>query len=370
MKKCFLLQFFEEQTIMKLYSALGLLNKRSVPPQIYRHLSFISYLRYDSCVPTRVLHLKLDESSSSSRVLRSSITKREFTSFMSQVKELRSASGAPIVDCKKALTETGGDIDKSLDWLRQHGSAKASKKLGDREADEGLVACAVSEDRRSASIVKISSETDFAGKSDAFVSLACHVANATLSSNASGDLDPKSSVLKLEYKSKSVQTALEEAIVALRENLGVKKAIKLTTEDDGLLAAYVHGKANVNKDAGLAAAVVEISGTGIESNFEAANDIGKKLAMHIVAAKPTYLSSECIPKDIIEKERAIFESQVADSAKTPEVIEKIINGRMRKFYSEVCLVDQEHLIEEGNPRVSKLLKDKELSVGCFEILSI
>jgi elongation factor Ts len=229
---------------------------------------------------------------------------------MSQVKELRTSSGAPIVDCKKALDETGGDIEKSLDWLRKNGTAKASKKLGDREAEEGLVSCAVSKDGKSASIVQVSSETDFAGKSDAFVGLACHVAGATLSSSSSGDLDTESSVLGLEFESKSVQTVMEEAIVAIRENLGVKKAVKLTTGDDGLLVAYVHGKADGSSDAGLAAAVVEISGEGMERKTELANQIGKKLAMHIVAAKPAYLNSECIPEDVIEKEKNILKSQV------------------------------------------------------------
>lgn len=214
------------------------------------------------------------------------------------------------MDCKKALDETGGDIEKSLDWLRKNGTAKASKKLGDREAEEGLVSCAVSKDGKSASIVQVSSETDFAGKSDAFVGLACHVAGATLSSSSSGDLDTESSVLGLEFESKSVQTAMEEAIVAIRENLGVKKAVKLTTGDDGLLVAYVHGKADGSSDAGLAAAVVEISGDGMEHKTELANQVGKKLAMHIVAAKPAYLNSECIPEDVIEREKTILKSQV------------------------------------------------------------
>lgn len=289
---------------------------------------------------------------------------------MSQVKELRSASGAPIVDCKKALMETGGDIEKSLDWLRQHGTAKASKKLGDREADEGLVACAVSEDGKSASIVKISSETDFAGKSDVFVDLACHVAGATLRSSLSGNLDPKSSVSSLEFESKSVRTALEEAIVIIRENLGVKKAVRLTTGGDGLLVAYVHGKAGRNSNAGLAAAVVEISGEGIAKNTEFAINVGKKLAMHVVAAKPVYLSSNCIPEEVIEKEKDILKSQVADSNKSPEVVERIINGRMQKFYSEVCLTEQEHMVEEGNPKVATLLNEKDLAVRSFELLSV
>lgn len=289
---------------------------------------------------------------------------------MSQLKELRSVSGAPIVDCKKALTEMEGDMEKSLDWLRQHGTAKASKKLGDREADEGLVACAVSEDGKSASIVKISSETDFAGKSDAFVGLACHVAAATLNSSSSGVLEPQSSVLGLEFESKSVQTAMEEAIVAIRENLGVQQAIKLTTGDDGLLVAYVHRKVDGSSNAGLAAAVVEISGTEIKNDPKAANDVGRKLAMHIVAAKPVYLDSESVPPEVVEKERLILESQIADSKKPLEVVEKIINGRMRKFYSEVCLTEQEHMVEDGSPKVSKALKDKGLVVKSFETFSI
>ena len=294
---------------MRLHPVLKLSNYRSASTRIYRSSSLISPLRDDSYTSVKAVHLKRNQSLF--HIPTSLTAKREFASIMSQVKELRVASGAPIVDCKKALTETGGDIEKSLDWLRQHGSAKASKKLSDREAEEGLVACAVSKDGKSASIVKISAETDFAGKSDVFVSLACHVAGAALNSNSSGSLDPESSVLDLEFESKSVRTVLKEAIVAIRENLGVKKAMKLTAENDGMLAAYVHGRANGGRDAGLAAAVVEISGEGIANDVEIANDVGKKLAMHIVAAKPTFLSPKCIPMEVIEKERAILKSQVS-----------------------------------------------------------
>lgn len=289
---------------MSLSRTLKMLNSPSAGARLHRSLHSLSILGNQPTVATKPFHL-MDPVSSTA--------KRGFASMMSMVKELREASGAPIVDCKKALTENDGDIEKSLDWLRQHGTAKASKKLGDREAEEGLVACAVSEDGKSASIVKVSSETDFAGKSDAFVGLACHVASATLNSSASGDLDPESSVLGLEYDSKTVQIALEEAIVAIRENLGVKKAVKLTTGDDGFLVAYVHGKADGSSDAGLAAAIVEIAGAGVEDNVELANSVGKKLAMHVVAAKPTYLTSECIPEDVIEKEKEILKSQVCST---------------------------------------------------------
>lgn len=227
---------------------------------------------------------------------------------MGQLKDLRSLSGAPIVDCKKALGETNGDLDLALDWLRQHGAAKATKKLSGREAVEGLVACAVSDDGKSASIVKVSSETDFAGKSDAFVRLATHIAAATLNSNVEGILEPQS-ILSLEHESKSVQVAMDDAIVAIRENLGIASAVKVTTED-GLLISYVHGKADGKSNAGSAGAIVEIVGEGVK-DIEMAGEVGKKLAMHIVAAKPAYLSPEVVPVDAVEKERAILESQVS-----------------------------------------------------------
>lgn len=285
---------------MKYLMALRLLNRPAAAARLkFSSLSYLSVPveRYDASVTKRGFV--------SSTIIAAS------SSMMSQLKELRSISGAPIVDCKKALIEMEGDMENALDWLRQHGTAKASKKLGDREAEEGLVACAVSENGKSASIVKVSSETDFAGKSDTFVRLACHVASATLNSNSSGVLEPQSSsVLGLEYESKSVQAALDDAIVAIRENLGVSAAIKLTTKDDGLLVAYVHGKVDPSSNAGLAAAVVEISGDRITTNPEAANEIGRKLAMHIVAAKPMYLDISCVPKDILEKEKEILKSQV------------------------------------------------------------
>merc|ERR1719491_2877203 len=158
--------------------------------------------------------------------------------------------------------------------------------------------------------------------------------------------------------------------VAIRENVAVSTAIKMETnndndnEDASLLAAYVHGKVGSDDDpknqtqnnAGLAAAVVDISGKGVVSNPELAKEVGKKLAMHIVAAKPTYLNISNIPTELVEKEKELLKSQIVDSKKPPEVIEKIINGRMKKFYSEICLVEQEHFVEEGNQKVSKVLK--------------
>jgi elongation factor Ts len=233
---------------------------------------------------------------------------RSFADFsMAQLKELRAISGAPIVDCKKALGETSGNVDEAMDWLRQHGAAKAAQKVSGRDAEEGLVACMVSADGKSAAIVKVSSETDFAGKSQAFVDFVHHVATATIGSNETGSLDSEH-VLALQSSSKSVKTALEEAIVAIRENLGIASAIKWTS-DNGMLVSYVHGKVSEGSAAGSSAAIVELVGSASVSP-EVIREAGRKVAMHIVASKPTYLNVEDIPEEILAKERAILQSQV------------------------------------------------------------
>lgn len=275
-------------------------------------------------------------------------------------------SGAPIVDCKKALGEAKGNVDEAMDWLRQHGAAKAAQKVSGRDAVEGLVACSVSDDGKSASLVKVSSETDFAGKSQAFVDFVQHVANATLTSESTGNLNPET-LLTLQSNSKSIQTALEEAIVAIRENLGVASALKMTSSA-GTLVAYVHGRVNDNASAGSSAAIVELVGADVDPKVIA--DAGKKLAMHIVAAKPSYLKAGDVPSDVLDKERAILRTQLSDSNKPPEVQEKIINGRLRKFYEEVCLTEQEHMVQEGGLKVAQALKELGLEVRRFEAVYI
>lgn len=208
-------------------------------------------------------------------------------------------------------------MEAALDWLRQHGAAKATKKLSGRDAQEGLVACAVADDHQSAAIIKVSSETDFAGKSTAFVALATHVAEAALTSSDSGDLDIETvKTLQLSTSSgggKSVQQALEDAIVAIRENLGIAEAVKMTTTSpNSTLVAYVHGKVDGSSPAGSAAAIVDLEGSGGDDDaVKAAAEAGKKLAMHIVAAKPLYLDVASVPADVVEKEKAILESQVS-----------------------------------------------------------
>ena len=285
---------------------------------------------------------------------------------MNTLKDLRTQSGAPVVECKKALEQVGDDFAKAMDWLREHGAAKASSKVQDRETNEGLVGIEVSEDGKSASIVKVASETDFAGRSRNFVDFVSNVALASL--NADPTVNERS-ILDTDIDGKTVKNLLDESIVAIRENLNIVKAIKVESTE-GFLVGYVHNRMD-SSNAGTAASLVElvpVSGNAIDKGT--IEEIGKRLAMHIVAARPTYVSPSDVPSDEVEKERVILMKQNADSGKPPEILEKIVDGKLRKFYESICLTEQPHMIEEKNPKVSKVLKASGLEAKSFHLFYI
>ena len=285
---------------------------------------------------------------------------------MDQLKQLRARSGAPIVECKKALNESEGDIDGAMDWLRQHGAAKASSKVSGREASEGLVACKVDPSGKMASLVMVSSETDFAGRSPAFVDLISHVTDATLlaSKVLSGSLhDKPDELMALEVDSRSIKTALEEAIVAIRENLGIKSAMCFQVDDDSnsVLVGYVHGRVD-GSNAGSAAAIVEIAG-GADTSIEVMQEAGKKLAMHVVAAKPEYLDPESVPADAIEKEKAILESQVCfveycSHRATLDFLSRLVHSRV--LLVPLSVFDPSAAAHNNNKLNNRLLTQRSL----------
>lgn len=193
-----------------------------------------------------------------------------------------------------------------MDWLRQHGVAKATSKVGERDAAEGLVGVRVSEDGSNAAIVKVSAETDFASRSADFATLITAVADDTLVSETSGALD-------ISNPSDTVKAALDEAILAIRENLSLSHAVKLTCTE-GQWVGYVHGRLPGSDVAGTAAALVHVqplSGKTVSS--EVMQEAGKKLAMHVVAAKPAYFSPETVPEDVVQKEKSVLMEQVSVS---------------------------------------------------------
>lgn len=307
---------------------------------------------------------------------------------MDLLKDLRGRTGAPIVDCKKALQEAANNLPKAMDWLREHGAAKASSKVAGRTTLEGLVGLQIANDGQKAALVKVTSETDFAGRSALFVRLVAGVADATLHATSSVSLNdddednlPLLSAQKAS-NGKTVQTLLDEAIVAIRENIAVADAIQLQSSGSdasrGVLVGYVHNRVDMAVPAGTAAAVVELvplatgqaTKTFAAATAESLQTAGKKLAMHIVAARPSYLTISDIPSDVLNKEKEILTKQLADSGKPADIIEKIVQGKLRKFYESVCLTEQAHMIEEGNPKISKSLAEQGIAVKRFEALSI
>ena len=227
---------------------------------------------------------------------------------LAALKDLRSQSGAPMMECKKALESSNGDLKEAMDWLRKHGAAKASSKLVGREATEGLVGVKVNANGTKASMVKVASETDFAGRSAAFVHLVTMVAEATMASPA-GVLDA-AHILESSFDNKTVKDAMDEAIVAIRENIQVSYAQSLTATQ-GVWVGYVHGRIENSEVAGTAAALVHVAPRdGMDVSVQTLTDAGKKLAMHIVAAKPLYLNPDGVPAEEVEREKDILRVQV------------------------------------------------------------
>lgn len=288
------------------------------------------------------------------------------------IQELRKATGAPMVECKKAISdpEVNGDFTKATEWLRKHGSAKMSSKLAGRDASEGLVGISFKDNI--ATIVRVNSETDFASRSIDFNDLVETVANASL------DVPTSKGVISVdELKEVSiVKETLDNTIVSIRENLQIASATKITSSkpNSSIITGYVHGKIFHEKSVGTAAAIVElapiIDGDKVTKTKEEIIEIGRKIAMHIVAARPDYLKSDDVPVDIVQKEKDLLMEQMVDSGKPKEILEKIVNGRMSKFYEGVCLLEQGHMLEEGNPKISKVLKNDGLELVTFKYVAI
>lgn len=305
-----------------------------------------------------------------------------FSSLPNLIQQLRKDTGAPMMECKKALSATENDYEKAIEWLRKNGTAKAASKLVGREASEGMVGIAYHDQGMSASIVKVASETDFASRSKDFTSLVEIVANGALSceSDALEDL-LKVRVVKVDGENTSedgnhrtIKDAMDDSVLSIRENLQIANVEKIVAKDkESVLAGYVHGKVFQESNAGTAAALVELNksssnkGKPCTLSRDEMEQVGKRLAMHIVAAKPVYLAPENVPEHEIEKEKQILMEQMADSGKSADILEKIVNGRMRKYYEQVCLLEQSHMLEEGNPKVSKLLAQLGLDLVTYKL---
>ena len=263
----------------------------------------------------------------------------------SQVKDLREKTGAGMMDCKKVLTETDGDMEKAIELLRERGIAKAAKKSG-RIAAEGLVTTYVSEDKKVGAIVEVNAETDFVAKNDEFVNFVSDVAEIVANSNPA-NLDALLEVFMLycimnKYKNteKTVKEVLTEKIATIGENMSIRRFERF--ESDGLVESYIHG-------AGKIAVLVDFKSGD--------SDLAKDVCMQIAAAKPEYLNRESVPQERVAKEMEILKAQAMNEGKPAEIAEKMVQGRIGKFYSEICLLDQE-FVKDSSMKVGDLIKSK------------
>ena len=278
-----------------------------------------------------------------------------------------------MMECKKALSspEVNNDIELAKEWLRKHGSAKASSKVAGREALEGLVGIQITED--TASLVKVASETDFASRSEVFSTFVQDVADAAAStSNCNVSDIPTFMSTSKTSDGKVLNDILNDAILAIRENLAVDSiSIIKASSPNSILGGYVHGKASSDVTCGSSAAIVELQVVDEQkAKDDVAQDAAKKLAMHIVAAKPQYLDPQSVPDDVLSKEKEIIKEKLKDSNKPPEILEKIINGQLRKYYESVCLTEQAHMVEEGNAKVEKVLKQLGLEIKDYKLMGM
>ena len=251
-----------------------------------------------------------------------------------QVKSLREKTGAGMMDCKKVLTETNGDMDKAIELLRERGIAKAAKK-SDRVAAEGIVAACVSDDKKIGAVVEVNAETDFVAKNDEFKSFVSDVVKQIVEKNPK-DVEELLSQKSITENDKTVSEVLTNKIATIGENISIRRFKRF--ESDGMVESYIHGDGKI----------------GVLVNMKNPDsELGKDICMQIAAAKPEYLDEANVPKEVVDKETEIMKAQVINEGKPENIADKIVQGKLKKFYSEVCLLDQE-FVKDSDIKVRKL----------------
>lgn len=264
----------------------------------------------------------------------------------SLVKELRERTGAGMMECKKALVETDGDIEAAIEQMRKSGQAKAAKKAG-RTAAEGVIVISFDDEKTNAAMVEVNCETDFVGKDENFTSFANAVAERAQVGGAA-DVAALMEQPLHEGEETTVNQAREALISKLGENMNVRRFARFHA-GKGTLVSYRHGV--------RIGVIVEVEGGD--------DELGKDIAMHIAATNPVCLSAEEMPQDLLAKEREIVAAQAKESGKPDEIIEKMVDGRMRKFLAENTLLGQA-FVKDPDMSVEKLLKSKGASVVQYQ----
>lgn len=272
--------------------------------------------------------------------------------FTSQdVMKLREQTGVGMMDCKKALVETNGNFEEAVKYLREKGMASAAKKAS-RVAAEGLVKCVVAEDKKSAVIVEINCETDFVARSDQFIDLIANIANHLLQSNATSVEE----VLAENYfadPSKTLNVLIAEATASIGEKISFRRFQKYVQTNNGLIASYIHM-------GGIIGVLCQISCDTIN---DAVLELAQNVCMQIAASKPQVISVSDVDASQLDSEREILTAQAKNEGKPDAVIAKMVEGRIHKYYKEVCLLEQEY-VRDSSFSVKQVIADVEKSVGC------
>jgi len=258
------------------------------------------------------------------------------TILVDDIKKLRDKTGAGMMACKEALAATGGDVEAAVEHLRKKGIASADKKAG-RATGDGLVASAIAADGRSGAIIEINCETDFVAKTDQFRQL-----TESLAQWALGQPNPE---VTAEALPEDRATLIKEAIAKIGENIKLKRGSKLTVAD-GLVETYIHLGGKI----GVLVALEAAAGPGLKP-------LARELAMQVAASSPLYVRRDQVPPEVIEKEKDIYREQVRGSGKPEHVVENIVTGKLKKFYSEICLLEQAY-IKDPNKTVEAVIREQ------------
>lgn len=265
----------------------------------------------------------------------------------SMVKQLRESTGAGMMDAKNALTENNGDMEAAVDWLRKKGLSKAEKKSS-RTAAEGLVA--IQTNGTSAVVVEVNSETDFVARNEEFQGFVKDVTNAAAQA---ADLN---ALLSADLNGKPVSENLTDKIAKIGEHMTIRRMEKQSVSD-GAVVGYVHNA--VAPNLGKIGVLVALESTGDKAQLEA---LGKQIAMHVAAAFPKFLKKDDVDAGTMERERDVLREQAKAEGKPAEIVEKMLEGRMRKFYEEICLLEQVFVMD-GETKISALLEKAAKDVG-------
>ncbi|MEP4076690.1 translation elongation factor Ts [Haloferula sp.] len=269
----------------------------------------------------------------------------------SLVKELRDKTNAGMMDCKKALTETSGDLDAAVTWLREKGISKAAAKA-DREASEGIIAARLSDDGKSGILVEVNCETDFVSRNEGFVAFVDDIADTL----AASDAKTLEEALKVSKDGATLEEFVQSKVIEVGENLQLRKFERFDIADHGAIAQYIHmgGKVGVLVEVGA-----ESGDTAAKDEFR---DLVKDITLHIAAAAPKGLAREDIDSSVVEAEKDVFRSQLKNEGKPEQIIEKIIEGKIGKFFSESCLLEQA-FVKDPDSTVKALVEGAGKNIG-------